>query len=203
MSTLPDKPHNLIRSTAMTQDDIDANFQKCPPQDPQPVQLQINKELKQTVHGIDQLVQSNNLNVNFLKEKHQHTQIQHRTFQQVQDKLQINLHALTIKIEELEEKYNSIISVPQTPWFYGQCTKEKQMLYTARDFKSETSEWVTKNEQVLLLHPLKLDETGNVWARIQRVFENGTIECYFVPFYLKETQEKMFDNFTFSSASHI
>jgi len=157
------------------------------------------------VESVETFVQNNSLKVNVLEEKRSHMHIRCTTMQTVQDQLQKECQALKEKITLLEEalvehrQEQSTVPV----WFYANCTVEKQQLYTAAELTETAEEWVEIGEQVLLMHPITVDKQKNVWVKARRLFKNGSVQDYFVPFYTPGTQKPTFDDFTFSSVSCI
>lgn len=136
--------------------------------------------------------------VNQLEEKMRNSKIRMDTFQRTQDQLQIKSASYLERISQLEkllEKTNGHDGV----WFYARPIEEKQTLYLKPDLSCPSAEEVFADEQVLLVHPVQKDSDLNTWIMARRIFDNGSIEHYFVPLYIGD--RCMFNNFTFSNVS--
>jgi hypothetical protein len=164
-----------------------------------PVQTPPKDVLSEKLKQLEIFTQDNCLKLNILEEKRSHMHIRENTFQSVQDQLQKQYQTLYDQINELHEKISELNEINQTVWFYGECITDKQKLYETKEFSNPTGEYIEQGETVLLFHPMHTDEDQNIWTRVRRVFENGSIQDYFTPFYISETSTQLFSNFTFSN----
>jgi len=166
------------------------------------------KELQEQVKNLDQTVQKNTLLVNRFEEQQRNDKVRLINFQQVVDRLQQESKSLHEKLAEISLDVQRLSEVPKSgplplesrKWFFGTPIHE-QFLYKAPRLDSVTTEFISEKEQVLLLYPLITDEDDNVWITARRLFDNGTVEDYFTPFYRSSHKALTFKNLTFSSVS--
>jgi DNA repair exonuclease SbcCD ATPase subunit len=151
------------------------------------------KDLESQAKNLDKCLQKNTLSVNRFHEDQKNTNVQLRNFQHVLDRLQQELQKTKVELADIKQR-------DKTPskWMYGQAI-HKQALYRAPKNSAVSTEFIEAGEQVLLLYPLVHDDGGRMWITARRLFENGTIDDYYTPFYAESALR--FNNLTFSSVS--
>jgi len=111
---------------------------------------------------------------------------------------------LAARVDQLEAKVLHL-NTPTPPHLFVFATATQAVpVYSKPDTASvvnNTDVHIEQAEQVLLIYPHTLDAADCLWVQCRRLFDQGTIETYWVPFFDRPTNNAYFNEFTFSSAS--
>ena len=114
---------------------------------------------------------------------------------------------LSTRVEQLEENVLSknapSVHTPDSLFVFATATRAVPV-YSQPDTASMVHNMevhIEQAEQVLLIYPHTLDATDCMWVQCRRVFDQGTIETYWVPFFDRQKNIAYFNEFTFSNAS--
>lgn len=137
------------------------------------------------VTAVGKSLQQQTLNLHEYVTKEYNSRIQTQNIKDSLDQYKIQTNQLQKDMKEQESKTS--------------CTAyalaiEKTILFDQRDGK-ETAEFLEPKEKTMLIYPTTVDQKGNVWIGVRRIFDTGAVADFAAIFFSKERQKPTFEKF--------